>query len=106
VKVHVEQRGVLVEFLLILFPDPDHLAEDIHVEALSLSFGHSLAQLQLSHKVVRVEGIDGVGKTTLARKLAEPMPGAHLAGAECFRHALPEWKTFTEPFASSLSRKV
>jgi hypothetical protein len=42
VKVHIQQRRVLLEFLLILFPDPDHLAEDLHVEALSLCLGEDV----------------------------------------------------------------
>jgi hypothetical protein len=42
VKVHVEQRGVLIEFLLILLPNPDYLAEDLHVEALPLCLGEDV----------------------------------------------------------------
>jgi hypothetical protein len=35
-EVHVQQRRMLLKLLLILLPDPDHLAEYLHVEALTL----------------------------------------------------------------------
>jgi hypothetical protein len=38
-EVHIQQRRMFLKLLLILFPDPDHLAEDLHVEALTLRLG-------------------------------------------------------------------
>src|SRR5215208_7166056 len=38
-QVHVEQRCVLVQLLLILLPDPDHFPQDLHIKALPLRLG-------------------------------------------------------------------
>jgi hypothetical protein len=47
-------------------------------------------------RLIRVEGIDQAGKSTLAHELAKEMPGARLFKSDCFRHSPPDWNTFTQ----------